>query len=222
MIKSGIDHEAMIKMFSEAATRQGEGLRQAVGDATLKALQGRELTLANIKSVIKSVTQAASMGAAQNTAPAVDVEAMLTDAFAGMDAALLQAVEANRKALEQFVSQGVGVQQTQMKTALANLEKMEDTFFATVTKAAESVSGQMKGPWEHVLAAMKMQGTATGMQANQTVEQVMAQAQKAIRDSRASSIKAAQAMMDSYTAIVSGVLIGMSEGISKGTGKVRK
>ena len=29
-------------------------------------------------------------------------------------------------------------------------------------------------------------------------------------------------MMDSYTAIVSGVLIGMSEGISKGTGKVRK
>ena len=222
MIKSGIDHEAMIKMFSEASTRQGEGLRQAVGDATLKALQGRELTLANIKSVIKSVTQAASMGAAQNTAPAVDVEAMLTDAFAGLDAALLQAVEANRKALEQFVSQGVGVQQTQMKTALANLEKMEDTFFATVTKAAESVSGQMKGPWEHVLSAMKMQGTATGMQANQTVEQVMAQAQKAIRDSRASSIKAAQAMMDSYTAIVSGVLIGMSEGISKGTGKVRK
>ncbi len=222
MIKSGIDHEAMIKMFSEAGTRQGETLRQAVGDATLKALQGRELTLTNIKSVIKSVTQAASMGAAQNTAPAVDVEAMLTNAFAGMDAALLQAVEANRKALEQFVSQGVGVQQTQMKSALANLEKMEDTFFATVTKAAESVSGQMKGPWEHVLSAMKMQGTATGMQANQTVEQVMAQAQKAIRDSRASSIKAAQAMMDSYTAIVSGVLIGMSEGISKGAGKSRK
>ena len=109
MIKSGIDQEAMIKMFSEASARQGEALRQAVGDATLKALQGRELTLANIKSVIKTVTQAASAGAAQNPAPAVDVEGMLTNAFAGMDAALLQAVEANRKALEQFVAQGVGV-----------------------------------------------------------------------------------------------------------------
>lgn len=216
MIKSGIDQEAMIKMFSEASARQGEALRQAVGEATLKALQGRELTLANIRSVIKTVTQAASAGAAQNPAPAIDVEAMLTNAFAGMDAALLQAVEANRKALEQFVSQGVGVQQAQMKAALANLEKMEDTFFATVSKAAESMSGQLKGPWEHVLSAMKMQGTATGSQAHQTVEQIMMQAQKAMREGRASSMKAAQAMMDSYAALVSGVLIGMSEGITKG------
>ena len=216
MIKSGIDQEAMIKMFSEASTRQGEALRQAVGDATLKALQGRELTLANIRSVIKSVTQAASNGAAQNPAAAVDIETLLGNAFAGMDAALLQAVEANRRALEQFVSQGVGVQQTQMKAALSNLEKMEDTFLATVTKAAQSVSAPLQGPWAHVLEAMRMQGTATGAQANMTVEGVMAQAQQAMRDSRAGSMKAAQAMMDSYAALVSGVLIGMSEGMRKG------
>ena len=216
MIKSGIDQEAMIKMFSEASTRQGEALRQAVGDATLKALQGRELTLANIRSVIKSVTQAASSGAAQNPAAAVDIETLLGNAFAGMDAALLQAVEANRRALEQFVSQGVDVQQTQMKAALANLEKMEDTFLATVTKTAQSVSAPLQGPWAHVLEAMRMQGTATGAQANMTVEGVMAQAQQAMRDSRASSMKAAQAMMDSYAALVSGVLIGMSEGMRKG------
>lgn len=222
MIKSGIDQEAMIKMFSEAGARQGEALRQAVGEATLKALQGRELTLANIRSVIKTVTQAASAGAAQNPAAGVDVEGMLANAFAGMDAALLQAVEANRKALAQFVAQGVGVQQAQMKTALANLEKMEDAFFAAVAKAAESVGGPLQGPWEHVLAAMKLQGTATGSQAHQTVEQIMAQAQKAMRDNRATSMKAAQAMMDSYAALVSGVLIGMSEGITKGTGKSRK
>jgi hypothetical protein len=36
---------------------------------------------------------------------------MLSKALAGMDAALLQAVEANRKALEQFVSRGAGLQQ---------------------------------------------------------------------------------------------------------------
>lgn len=51
----------------------------------------------------------------------------------------------------------------------ANPEKMEDTFFSTASKAAESVRGQMKGPWAHVLSAMKMQGIATGMQGNQTV-----------------------------------------------------
>ena len=216
MFKSGIDQEAMIKMFAAASARQGEALRQAVGDATLKALQGRELTLQNIRGVLKTVTQAASAGAAQNPAGAVDVEAMLGNAFAGMDAALLQAVEANRKALQQFVDQGVGVQQTQMKSALADLEKMEDTFFATVTKAAQSVSGPLQGPWAHVLESMKLQGTATGAQATMTVEQLMAQAQGALRAGRASSMQAAQAMMDSYAALVSGVLIGMSEGLRKG------
>ena len=215
MIKSGIDQDALIKMFSEASASQGEALRRAVGDASLKALQGRELTLQNMRNVLKTVTQAASAGMANNPSSAIDIEAMLDNALAGMDAALLQAVEANRKALQQFVDQGVGVQQAQMKSALANLEKMEDMFFATVGKAAQSAAAPLQGPWAHVLESMKQHGTASGMQATMTVEQVVAQAQKAMRDGRASSMRAAQAMMDSYAALVSGVLIGMSEGLRK-------
>jgi predicted transcriptional regulator len=216
MIKAGIDQEAIVKMFSEATTKQGEALRKAVADATLKALQGRELTMENIKKVLKTVTTAATAGAAQNSASPVDVEAMLTTAFAGMDSALLQAVEANRKALQQFVDQGVGLQEKQLKGALANIEHMEDTFFATVAKATQGVSGPMQAPWEHVLSAMKLKGTETGAQATQTVEQLMAQTQTALRDGRAASVKAAQAMMDGYAAMVSGVLIGMSEGLQSG------
>src|ERR1700712_4355265 len=141
MIKSGIDQDAIIKMFSEATTKQGEMLRKGVNDATLKALQGRELTMENIKKVLKSVTTAATTGAAQNVASPVDVEAMLTKAFAGMDGALLQAVEANRKALQQFVDQGTDLKDKQLAGAIANIEKMEDTFFDAVGKAVSSASG---------------------------------------------------------------------------------
>jgi len=217
MIKSGIDQDALIKMFSEASDKQGEMLRKAVSEATLKALQGRELSLNNIKSVLKTVTEAASAGAAKNIAPPVDVEAMLGQALGGMDAALLQAVEAHRKALQQFVSQGVSVQEAQLKGALSNLEKMEDTFFATVTKAAGAAGEPMQGPWQHVLEAMKLKGTDTGAKAASTVEQMMAQTQEAVRAGRASGLKAAQAMLDSYSALVSGVLIGMSEGLQSGS-----
>ena len=213
MIKAGIDQEAITRMFSEATAQQGEALRRAVSDATLKALQGRELTMENIKKVLKAVTTAATQGAAQNVASPIDVETMLTKAFAGMDAALLQAVEANRKALQQFVDQGAGLQQKQLKDALANIEKMEDTFFATVTQAAQGVSGPMQAPWEHVLSAMKLKGTDTGLQATQTVEQLMAQTQAALREGRAATAKTAQAMLDGYAALVSGVLIGMSEAL---------
>ena len=220
MIKAGIDQEAIVKMFSEASSKQGEALRKAVSEATLKALQGRELTMENIKKVIKTVTNAATAGAAQNVASPVDVEAMLTKAFAGMDNALLQAVEANRKALQQFVDQGAALKEKQLKTAIDNLEKMEDTFFATVTKAVQGASAPMQGmqgPWEHVLSAMKIKGTDTGAQATQTVEQLMAQTQSALREGRAASAKTMQAMLDSYAALVSGVLIGMSEGLQGGS-----
>jgi hypothetical protein len=217
MMKSGIDQEALTTMFAQASAKQGEALRKAVADATLKALQGRELTLENIRKVVKNVTQATSDGAAQNPASAVDVESLLGNAFSGMDAALLQAVEANRKALAQFVEGGAGLQEGPLKTAIGNLEKMEDMFFAAVTKATPT-SGPLQPAWEHVLGAMKTKGTDTGAQASAVVEQMMEQAQTALRKGRATGMRAAQAMLDSYAALVSGVLIGMSEGLQKKPG----
>ena len=215
MIKSGIDQDALITMFAEASAKQGEALRKAVASATLQALQGRELTLDSIKKVVKTVAGAASLGAARNPASPVDVEAMLGKALAGIDSALLQAVEANRKALEQFVSHGVGLGEKPMKDALANIEKMEDTFFGAVAKASKA-AGPMQAPWEHALSALKIKGSDTGMQATQTVESLLAQAQTTLRDTRASSMRAAQVMLDSYAALVSGVLIGLSEGMQSG------
>lgn len=213
MMKSGIDQKALADMFTNATSKQGEALRQAVSSATLKALQGREMTVKNIQGVLKSVTQAASAGAAGSSLPAVDVEALLGKALAGMDAALLQAVEAQRKALEQFVEQGVSTQEKQLKGALGDLEKMEDMFFSTVTKAAQAASEQLQGPWTQVLESMQMKGTASGAQATATVEQLMASAQQASREGRAAGAKAAEALMKGYATLVSGVLIGMSEGL---------
>jgi hypothetical protein len=215
MIKSGIDQEALVTMFAEATAKQGEALRTAVGEATLKALKGRELTLANIRGVIKTVTEAASSGAAKSALPLPDVEGLLGQAFAGMDAALLKTVEANRRALEQFVGQGADVQEKQIAGALANLEKLEDVFFAAVGKAAQGVAQPLQGPWEQVLESMKQKGTSTGAQATQSVEQLLAQAQTALREGRSASLRAAQTMMQSYSALVSGVLIGLSEGLQQ-------
>jgi hypothetical protein len=71
----------------------------------------------------------------------------------------------------------------------------------------------LQGPWEHVLESMKLKGTDTGAQATATVEQLMAQTQQALREGRAAGTKTAQTLLDGYAAMVSGVLIGMSEGL---------
>lgn len=217
MVKSGIDQDALIQMFASASAKQGEQVQQAVYEATLRALQGRELTLKNIRGVLASVTQAASAGAAKNLAVPMDVEKLLDDAVSGMDAALLKAVEANRAALQQLVAQGADLRDKHMKKALADLEKFEDMLADSVDKAAAGAGEQLAGLWNGVLSKINVQGTPSGTLAADTAKQFAQQMQSAARDSRAAGLKAAQALAESYTAMVSGVLIGMSEALRQGS-----
>ena len=215
MATQSFDADALTELFVQASAKGGDALRKAVSDATLRALQGRELTLRNIRSVLATVAQAATAGTAQKGVSAPDAEAMIGSAIAGMDAALLKAVEANRRALQQFIDQGVAPQQERMQSALADLERMEDTFFAALGKASQAAAAPLQGPWSQALEAMKLSGTDSGAKASETVEQLMGQAQTAMRGSRAASLRAGKALMDSYAALVSGVLIGMSEGLQQ-------
>jgi light-regulated signal transduction histidine kinase (bacteriophytochrome) len=213
MMKSGFDASALADLFAQASTKQGEALRKAASEATLKALQGRELTLENIRKALKQVTDATSAGAAKNLLPNVDVQALLGKAVAGMDAAVLQTVQAHRKALQQFVDQGIGLQQEQMKKAMADVEKMEQVFFNAIGSSAKGADAALQGPWKQVLESMKSKGTETGMQAASSIEQLTAQAQTALREGRSAGLRNAQALMKGYAALVSGVLIGMSDAL---------
>jgi hypothetical protein len=216
MLKAGIDQEAIVEMFASATAKGGAQLRKTVGDATLAALQGRELTLKNIRSVLKTVAQAASTGAAKNPLAGVDAEALLDKAVAGMDDALVKAVEANRVALQQLVSQGADLRDKHMKKALADLEAMEDTFIGALKKAGEAAGAQVSAQWAPVLDKLQAGGTLSGAQAASAAEQFASQVQTAMRDSRAAGLRAAQTLAESYATLVSGVLIGMSDALQKG------
>ena len=213
MAQPTFDADALITMFEQASARQGAQLKKAVGDATLAALQGRELTLKNIRGTLKAVAEAASAGAARNVVPGVDAGALLDRAVAGMDDALLKAVQANRVALEKLVAQGADLREKHVKKALDDLDRFEDTMFAALKKTAAGVEGPLAGAWDQVLQKMQAGGTVSGAQAAQTVEQLAEQMQGAMRSTRAASVRAAQALAESYTAMVSGVLIGMADAL---------
>jgi hypothetical protein len=211
MAKPMFDQDALIAMFETATAKQSTQLRQAVTQATLQALQGRELTLKNIRGALKSVTEAASMGAAKNAG--LDPVDLLDKAVAGMDDAMLKAVDAHRAALQQLTSQGADLREKTLKKALDDLEKFEDMMFATVRKAAEGAGSPVAGAWDQVLEKMQAGGTLSGAKAATTAEQMIEQMQSMSRSSRAAGLRAAQALADSYTAMVSGVLIGMAEAL---------
>jgi hypothetical protein len=214
MTQTMFDADALIEMFSKATARQGEQLKSAVSQATLGALQGRELTLKNIKSALKTVSEAASAGAAKNVMPGIDAEDLLDKAVAGMDDALLKAVEANRMALSTLAAQGADLRDKHLQKALAALDKLEDTMFAALKKAASGAGAPMADAWGSVLEKMQAGGTLSGAQAANTAEKMAEQMQGAIRSTRHASLRAAQALAESYTAMVSGVLIGMGDALA--------
>ena len=217
MAKNLFDQEALISAFENATAKQSTQLRQAVHTATLQALQGREMTLKNVRAAVKSVAEAASTGVARNLNPGIDVESLLDKAVAGMDDALLKAVEAHRAALQQLASQGADLREKHLQKALEDLENFEDSMVAALKKAASGAAGAPLGEaWGQVLQRMQQAGgSAAGAQAAATVEQMMDQMHSAVRSSRAAGLRAAQALAESYSAMVSGVLIGMSQALQQ-------
>ena len=213
MTKPMFDAGALISMFENATAQQGAQLRTATTQATMSALQGRELTLKNMRDVLKQVAAAASAGAAKNVMPGIDAEDLLDQAVAGMDQAMLKAVDANRVALTTLTSQGADLREKHLSKALADLEKMEDTLFDALKKTASGAGAPMASAWAPILEKMQAGGTLSGAQAAVTAEQMTEQMQTAMRTTRAASMRAAQALAESYTAMVSGVLLGMSDAI---------
>ncbi len=211
MAQPMFDPAALVAMFENATAAQGAQLKKAATEATLTALQGRELTLKNIRAALKQVAEAASMGAAKNVTAGLDPAALLDNAVAGMDAAVLKAVDANRVALAQLAAQGADLREKHLKKAIDDLEKFEDTMFAALKKASEGAGAPLAGAWGQVLEKMQAGGTLAGAKAASTAEQFTEQMQAAMKTSRAAGLRAAQALAESYTAMVSGVLIGMSD-----------
>ena len=216
MSKPLFDAESLISMFESATAKQGEQLRKATTEATLAALNGRELTLKNIRAALKQVADAASTGLAKNVVTGVDPEAMLDKAVSGIDDALLKAVDANRVALATLSAQGADLREKHLAKALDDLDKMEEAMFSALKKSAGGAAAPLAGAWGQVLEKMQAGGTLSGAQATSTAEQMAEQMQTAMRSSRAASMRAAQALAESYTAMVSGVLLGMSEALQSG------
>ena len=214
MNRLGIDHDQMIEQFAAASAKGGEALRKAVQDATLKGLQSRELTLKNIKTVVKQVSSAATLGLAQNTDAAGAVGPLVDKAIAGIDGALLKAVEANHRALQQLVDQGANLRETHVKKALDEIERVEDMFFETVRKVAKTSGGPLAGVWAQALDRFQVAGSGAGSHAVNVVAQLTDQAQSALRDGRRLGVKAIETLLASYAAMASGVLIGMSQGLA--------
>ena len=208
-----MDADEVLKGLARESVKQGENLRTAVRELTLNALKSRELTLAGIKRVVKTVTEGVNLGAA---GAKIDGERVLGEALAGMDDAVLKAVQANHIALQQLSQQGQSLRESHVKNALAELERLEDEFVASVKEATKKGSKQLKDQWASVLQQKQSVGLETAAQIEATMEQFGDQMRAAVKQQRRTAVKAAEMMAENFTTLANGILIGLTEGLQQG------
>jgi hypothetical protein len=218
MAANPIDADELLKKMTSESVQQGENLRNTVRDLTLQALQSRELTLAQIKQVVKSVTEGVNMGA---VGAKIDVEKTISESLAGMDEALLKAVQASQIALQQLTGAGQEYEQSQLKQVLNDLERLEDEFLSTVKQASDSANEQIRKQWASVLKDVKGPQTDTGQQVQQMVQEFGKRMQANVRESRETAFKATHALTQNFATLASGVLIGLTEGLQQKSGAQR-
>src|SRR5262249_9429874 len=152
---AGLNSDEMLKTMVAEAVKQQAQIRHAVRDITLKALQARELGLAQINSVIRNVTAGVNAGLADK----VNVEKALADAVGGMDDALLKVVEANQVALTRLTEGVAAIEDSSVKKALDELEKFEDRFRDGIREGAQEASERLRQQWASVLEKIPHGGT---------------------------------------------------------------
>jgi hypothetical protein len=153
------------------------------------------------------------MGAATGK---VDAERVLSEALAGMDEAVLKAVQANHLALQQLSAQGQNLRESHVKKALDELERLEDEFVASVKEAAKKGSKQIKDQWATVLQQKQTAGLETAAQIESTMEQFGNRMHEAVKQQRRTALKAAEVMAENFTTLANGILIGLTEGLQQG------
>src|SRR3954469_15879423 len=208
-----MDADEVLKATARESVKQGENLRTAVRELTLNALRGRELTLGEIKRVIRTVTEGVNLGAATSK---VDADVVLSEAFAGMDEAVLKAVQANHLALQQLAAQGQSLRESHVKKALEDLERLEDEFVGAVKEAAKKGSQQLRDQWATVLQRTQTSGTETAAEVERTLEEFGDRMRDAVKQQRRTAFKAAEMMAENFTTLASGILIGLTEGLQQG------
>jgi len=212
---AGLNSDEVLKAMVVEAVKQQAQIRSAVRDITLKALQVRELGLGQINNVVRKVTEGVNAGLGDKG----DVEKVLADAVAGMDDALLKVVEANQVALTKLTEGGASFEDSSVKKALDELEKLEDRFRDGITQGTQEAGARLTQQWASVLDKIPHGGTDTGERVVQAIAAHAQQAQDAMSQSREAGLKVAHTLTQNYATLVSGVLMGLSEAMQQGKPK---
>lgn len=199
-----------IKQAASAAVAEGKDIRERVRDLTLSAIRQRRMEASEVRNVVKALAEGITLGLGKR---ADDSRQALSQAFAGLDTALMKSAEAAHLALQQLTTSSNDFSQQELKAALDNLKKVEQDFLDTVSEVAKKSSGHVKTELEELLTHSRRTGTDTGRQVTSTLAAFTHQMKGVAHDAKAAGTGAAHELSARFTQVAAGILDGIAQAL---------
>ena len=203
--------EDRLKEAAAAFVRQGVDIRTRVHDLTLAALQSRKFDRDAMRDVFRAITAGVATGA-QGTP---DMRQALADGLKGMDQALARSAEAGAAALKQLASTGRNFSDTELKSALASLKKLEDDFITTVSAVADAAGSRVRPELRGALGNLTHAGTETGKQLALAMSDLAHRFAAFSIDAGMAGLDAASEFGTRFASLASGILSGVADALQK-------
>lgn len=199
-----------IKQAASATVSEGHDIRERVRDLTLTAIKQRRMEASEVKNVVQALTEGITLGLDKR---AHDSKQALTQAFAGLDAALMKSAEASHLALQQLTEHSSDFSKQDLKAALDNLKKVEQDFLTTVSEVASKSSAHIKAEFDELLTHARRTGTDTGRQVSTTLAEFSQQIHGVAHDAKAAGSGVAHKLSTRFTQLAAGILEGVAQAL---------
>ncbi len=203
-----------------SAIAQGGDVKRAVQHLTLQKLSEKNHDLESLGRVMTAVMQGVHEDAQQKLKQtSVQTQASLaqiTDAVAGLDAALAQLAEASKLAVEEAAGRAQKFSHEDLTRARTELESLEALFLDTLKTSASAAQGAVADTLHDLLAHAKRNGTAVGIQLKDTLAVIAHQMTFVGHTQFQESIHFTQATADLMRKIAAGLLTGIAERVKPG------
>ena len=202
--------EEGLKQTARDSVAAGDQIRERIRDLTLQALQQRKFDYTGFQSVLKSMTEGISLGAEKH---GTQMRIALSEAFAGMDQALMKAAQAGSLAMKELASRGKEFSDRDLKQSLEQMKRLEGDFLDIARQVSQTTRGAVRSEWQELLAHTQRAGTDTGAVVAQTMREFSGKMATNIADTTAASLEVARQFGERFAQAASGFLLGMSEAL---------
>lgn len=208
------DQNEAIKAEAATVVEQGKDLRAQVRDIALRALSRRSLSLGEVGGVLKAVTEGVSLGLSRRGG---EVKVAAREALGGVDEAVKKLAEVTRLAMQQATSKGKEFHAQDLKPALEEMKRLEETFLSTVSQVTQAAGGHIKEEFQAFVSHGQRAGTDAGRVMADTVADFNKRILSVVKEGARDSAGAASELKQRLGDVGSGLLHGMADALHEKT-----